>query len=716
MENSHIGDFLRVAANSSMQLQKLLAIDVGIGESIREFLDVLAAETKSDTVCIATFSGDRQGELSCKKNDSCDDCKIETSIVDIAKRISERVQDSAEGSELFGLLTDEEKAVSDFQNPLYTKISFGNTVYGAIICEHPANEAWTEEQKSTVFRFAGVLAAALRNDEFYKAHLNQFNALSRILENLDANVYVSDMDTNEILFINKRMRDEFGLDEDCVGQLCWKVLQENMGAPCEFCPYETLIKNRGVPHTWEEFNSATKMHYRNTDAIIEWIDGREVHMQHSVNITEERLREEILAEAKQVAETANQAKSDFLSRMSHEIRTPINAILGFSRLAKTAKELEAALQNMHRIDAAGGQLLAIVNDILDVSRLSENTMTLVMEHFDLEKMLREIAETYSEVTEAKQQEFLLRMDSNMTRFFIGDRSRLAQVITNLLSNAAKFTPKDGKITADIREKQREGNMVTIEAVIADTGIGISEQYQQQLFTMFEQGDGSKTRKFGGTGVGLAISKSLVELMGGEISVESSEGAGSRFTFTVKMKAIEADYALAAGNGTAGYEIKKGFSRQKIDAEQIAVIQAAEEYVEAVETVKLLEFDAVAEKSKLTEEIDMSEISKYVNAEEGVGRLKGNKVIYKTLLKSYQKNTYWEQLKNDIESGDLVAAERTAHTIKGMAGNLSLTELFNIATVLDEQLKGGVDYRENYEKLGVATEKTLEYIDIVIETL
>jgi len=246
-----------------------------------------------------------------------------------------------------------------------------------------------------------------------------------------------------------------------------------------------------------------------------------------------------IVKAKEIAEHASSAKGEFLSRMSHEMRTPMNAIIGMTSIAKGSKDPDKKEYCLDKIESASKHLLGVINDILDMSKIEANKFELSCQAFDFEKMLINVTNVINFRIEEKKQNLIINQDKNIPVSIIGDELRLSQVITNLLTNAVKFTPESGTITLSAKDLSVPAGKPTLQIEVADNGIGISVEQQSRLFTSFEQAEGGTARKYGGTGLGLAISKRIVELMGGRIWIESEFGTGSKFIFTIEY---EEDYS------------------------------------------------------------------------------------------------------------------------------------------------------------------------------
>ncbi|MDR2718563.1 MAG: response regulator [Treponema sp.] len=239
--------------------------------------------------------------------------------------------------------------------------------------------------------------------------------------------------------------------------------------------------------------------------------------------------------AKNKADEESRHKSNFLSNMSHEIRTPLNAIIGMTAIGKRAESAERKDYTLNKIADASTHLLSIINDILDMSKIEANRLELSPVEFDFRRMLNKTISVINFRIDEKKQKLTVKVDEKVPRFLVGDDHRLTQIIMNLISNAVKFTPEMGEISLEAYLAGENDGICELRIEVTDTGIGISPEQQAKLFQVFTQAESGISRDFGGTGLGLAISKKIVELMDGEIWVESKLGHGARFIFTVKIR-------------------------------------------------------------------------------------------------------------------------------------------------------------------------------------
>ncbi|AMK75715.1 MULTISPECIES: PAS domain-containing protein [Methylomonas] len=251
------------------------------------------------------------------------------------------------------------------------------------------------------------------------------------------------------------------------------------------------------------------------------------------DITDRLQTEQRLLEAKQQAEQATRVKSEFLANMSHEIRTPMNAIIGLVELCLNGSITAKQRDYLERVETASRSLMTIIDDILDFSKMEAGKMHLDSVPFLLEEMLDNVFSTMSELCASKGIALIRPPENQTLHPVVGDPQRLRQILINLIGNAIKFT-EHGEVRVTLTELRRSAQQTCLQFSISDTGIGMNAEKQAKLFQAFSQGDSSVTRNYGGTGLGLIISKQLVEQMGGTISVSSQENLGSTFTFSVKL--------------------------------------------------------------------------------------------------------------------------------------------------------------------------------------
>lgn len=263
------------------------------------------------------------------------------------------------------------------------------------------------------------------------------------------------------------------------------------------------------------------------------IDGKTVIQGIIRDITERKKFEAELIKAKEIAESATKSKSRFLANMSHEIRTPMNGIIGMANILKTSKLDHDQQEHLNLISISANNLLAIINDILDLSKIESDQLTFENIDFDLIENINDIIKILQIKTNEKNIDLNISYTDNTPQYIKGDPIRLNQIILNLVNNAIKFTDK-GSVNVFVSKIYENNNKIKLMFKIIDTGIGISDAGQKKLFKEFSQVYSYTTRKHGGTGLGLAISKKLSEKMNGEIGVESELGKGSTFWFTVEV--------------------------------------------------------------------------------------------------------------------------------------------------------------------------------------
>ena len=273
-------------------------------------------------------------------------------------------------------------------------------------------------------------------------------------------------------------------------------------------------------------------------------EDRDDHIVHSVgacfvdvdaDTRKAMSQRQALSDALAAAEEANRAKTAFLSSMSHEIRTPMNAIIGLDNIALNDPETPPKTREyLEKIDTSAGHLLNLINDILDMSRIESGRMTLRNEEFSFPKLLEAINTMFSGQCQDKGLDYQCHIHGQVDDYYIGDNMKLRQVLINILGNAVKFTPAGGKVSLEVERKaQYEGKSV-LRFTVTDTGIGMKEDFLPHIFDTFSQEDASSTSRYGSSGLGLAITKNIVEMMNGDIQVESEKGKGSTFVVTMTL--------------------------------------------------------------------------------------------------------------------------------------------------------------------------------------
>jgi PAS domain S-box-containing protein len=360
---------------------------------------------------------------------------------------------------------------------------------------------------------------------------------------LDQHAIVSITDAaGRIVYANGKFLEISGYTEEELIGKTHRIVNSGHHPPAFF---ETMWATIGQGKVWHG-----EIQNRRRDGDLYWVsatlvpvlgpDGRpERYIGIRTDITERRRAEQDLARAKEEADHANRMKSDFLANMSHEIRTPMNAVIGLSHLLSLTTLDARQRDYLDKIQSSSRNLLGIINDILDYSKVEAGKLTIEAIRFDVGSLVHEVAATMAARAREKGLELIIDQSSAVPRTLVGDPLRLRQVLLNILSNAVKFTER-GEILVALDATALPDNRWRLDAEVRDTGIGMPRNRLATLFQPFTQADSSTTRRFGGTGLGLAICRQLVDLMGGSISVASAPGRGSTFRFHVVCDASDTD--------------------------------------------------------------------------------------------------------------------------------------------------------------------------------
>ena len=384
------------------------------------------------------------------------------------------------------------------------------------------NKQWDEKDVELMSQISQIVSTATKRWQVETSLQQSQRTMQKVLDNINANIFVSDYDTLKVIFANKPFRKEAG--EVPANAECWRMLNAGLENGCKHCPKPKLLdanrKFTGV-HFWEDYNPVTKRWYTIQSMAIKWLDGRWVIMELATDITTRKQVELELIQAKEKAEESDRLKSAFLANMSHDIRTPLNAIVGFSSLLAETDEAELRHVYMSLVQENNELLLNLISDILDISKIEAGMIDLVMGRVDVPQLCREVIATFSHKKRDSAVE--LRFDENSPQIVIdADKNRIVQVLSNFLTNALKFTTKGSITLSYLLEDESQ-----VRFCVTDTGKGIPDEQKHEIFNRFVKLDSFVQ----GAGLGLSICQSLVRRMGGKIGVESREGEGSCFWFT-----------------------------------------------------------------------------------------------------------------------------------------------------------------------------------------
>ena len=364
------------------------------------------------------------------------------------------------------------------------------------------------------------------NDETEK-FMRKAHWYESILDAVPFGITVQDVD-KKFTFVNATAEETFGKKRD-----------DLLGKPCDtlglnICGTKDCAIVCAVSGKTRTYFTHNDMSYQADVKILKDLNG---HDTGYIEVIQDITKMEHMARQQAKAVAASKAKGDFLSNMSHEMRTPMNAIIGMTAIGKKAEDIERKNHALNKIGDASSHLLGVINDVLDIAKIEANKLELAPVEYHFERMLQSVLTVINFRADEKKQNLTVRVDPKIPRFIVGDDQRLAQVVTNVLANAVKFTPDGGSIHLDARlageSRGLPGEECELRIEVTDDGIGISPDKQGRLFRAFEQAESGTSRQYGGTGLGLVISKNIVELMGGSIRVDSELGKGARFTFTVK---------------------------------------------------------------------------------------------------------------------------------------------------------------------------------------
>ena len=372
-----------------------------------------------------------------------------------------------------------------------------------------------------------------KKDQQLLAREELFSSLSR---NVDDVFLMIDTSTGKVEYISPNVRRILGISPEAV-QEDFHVLCSAEGDNCTSRLDGLMQMEQGTQQEWDrEFihQETGEPHYIHVTGFINEVQGAKKCIVDLSDRTGEHQTTLAVEAALEIAEKASQAKTDFLSNMSHDIRTPMNAIVGLTTLMENELDQpEKLAEHLHKLESSGQLLLGIINNILDMSRIESGKTTLSVEPMHLSQQLDQLSTMIRAQASEKAQTFTVSTHLRHENL-LADPTRLNQVLMNILSNAVKYTPCGGHIRFEVEELPRNEHYAKYRFVVQDDGIGMSEAYQKTLFDPFTREERSGTNKVQGTGLGMAITKNIVDLMGGSISVESATGKGTRFEVVLEF--------------------------------------------------------------------------------------------------------------------------------------------------------------------------------------
>ncbi len=371
-----------------------------------------------------------------------------------------------------------------------------------------------------------------------------------ILESIEDGYFEVDL-KGYLTFFNQSFCRILGYSEDELMWMNFRALSDEENAKKGYEAFNEVYTT-GVAvagFVWEMTRKdSTEIHVEASISLITNPEGQTIGFRGILrDVTERKQAEETLKRAKEQAEAANQAKSEFLANMSHEIRTPMNGIIGMTGLALGANLTRELREYLEMVKTSANSLLTVLNDILDISKIEARKIELEEMDFDLRNTVERATEIVALKAGEAGLELTCRIEPEVPTALVGDPSRLRQIILNLLGNSVKFT-EEGEVGIEVKMEEEDDSSSLLHFAVSDSGIGIPPDKLDSIFDSFQQVDGSITRKYEGTGLGLTISKQFVELMGGSMWVESEMGKGSTFHFTAR-------FGLSRGEITQGLSLK-----------------------------------------------------------------------------------------------------------------------------------------------------------------
>ena len=446
-------------------------------------------------------------------------------------------------------------------------------VYDAVPKGLPVEFTYRMKHKNGSYVWVQVSAVKISEDEgcplYYAVYTklpDEAELYKRITDDSSTGVFVCDVDSCKLIYANEAVLSLLGSGGNYKGRRCYEFLLGRK-TPCEHCHISQLTGNQCLT---KEFYLADRDLCFIVRGKLANAYGRPVHIEYVTDISdinrEKRRQQGRLEAAMQGAQAADRAKSDFLSRMSHDMRTPMNAIIGLTELARDSlSQREVVKDYLEKIDSSAKFLLRLINDCLDMEKIANGKLELHPAPYRYDDFMKTMRIMIAPLCTQKGITLKIFEKRNAPALFL-DRIRFEQIFFNLLSNAVKFTPRGGTVELLCRNESFHKGILTCDFVVRDTGIGISEEFQAKMFKPFEQESSCTSMNLQGTGLGLSIVKSVVDLMGGTLTVKSAPGAGTEITQRLSVP-------VADGGAASSSSLQRPAARELLTGKRILLVEA-----------------------------------------------------------------------------------------------------------------------------------------------
>ncbi|MDR0312251.1 MAG: response regulator [Treponema sp.] len=545
-----------------------------IGEERQERLDVLSEVT--DLFYIFSTENEIEAEVAVNNNDHQALSAILLDSILITDKIADRLDYLYNNAFITVEMRTREVMAESVHSILLISAFSGFflvfSIFAVVIVVKSIRTPISRMQKAMVEISQGNLSYPIRSpdkDELGKLsnaignmvdQISEMNKTVTIMDILDSMIYIVSLNFN-IIYLNDRMAKEYGVDkEESIGQKCYKILH-GFSRPCPYCLWPRTLSTKEQNKVFSRqryWDDKASKWIGGKAAIIRWIDGSPVQFYYLVDETIHHNYEAKLQEAADEARAASESKTAFLANMSHEIRTPMNAILGITEIQMENEALPPDTREaLGKIYNSGDLLLGIINDILDMSKIEAGKLELITAKYEVSSLINDTVQLNMMRFESKPVSFKLQIDETIPAILIGDVLRIKQILNNLLSNAAKYTPQGEVVFSVSAEINNENDNVMFILRVSDTGQGMTPEQVSKLFDAYTRFNMDVNRTIEGTGLGMSITAELIHMMNGEITVESEAGKGSGFTVRLPQG--------NAGSGPLGKEAAESLRQFRLNS-------------------------------------------------------------------------------------------------------------------------------------------------------